>query len=167
MKQGLCDMIGNTLEHYSDYSLKILASSMDISVLRISITPYQKDFGKYSGITPIDTVAASITLCKNSTGILSRLMILPHYSITKEEIGLLSDKGEDLLLRFSIYPEGNGFFTPTWVKLLMDHQTIVPSGKRIDWDKITNQTYKNTGIRSQKWFVPDMTFEETTSSREE
>ena len=162
----ICQIEKSTREHFTDFSLRILAESVGYSIRRIKLTPYTKHFGYNSGLESVDTLRAEITMYTSEGGLLSQLNMLPHYGVSADDIAKAPILCNDLDVRFSIYPEGNGFFTPTWIRGLGDNISLTPSGSRIDWDKITNQTYKKTGIRSQKWIIQDMTFEEATATHE-
>lgn len=152
--------------HYTDYSLKLLAQTVGLSIRRIKLRPFTKDFGYNSGIESVDTLLADISMFTSSAGILSYVEILPHYLPSAEEMAKAPLICEDLVVRFSIYPEGDGFFTPTWIQAIGKDFIVRPSGVRMDWDKMTNQTYRRTGILSQKWLIPGMTFDDATATDE-
>lgn len=157
-------MRGN-IEHYSDYSLKGLAGSLGYTLYKISLSPYKKFFGLISSIPPVDTLLAKVVLY-NESGLLSHLEILPHYNIGREEISTAPKVCDDLRIRFSIYPEGNGFFTPTWIQATCGNKEIRPDGTRMDWDKLTNKTGRETGIYAHKWIVEGMSFPQATATQE-
>lgn len=152
-------------KHYTDFSLKFLAQSVGYTIRKIYLRPFTKQFGYKSGLDSIDTLRAEISLfINNSGGLLSQLYIFPHYHLTENDIANAPLLCEDLVIRFSIYPEGNGFFTPTWIHAIGHDYSIHPSGERIDWDILTNKAYKNTGIRSRQWKIPGMTLENATAT---
>lgn len=164
--QSFDQIARQTREHYTDFSLKLLAQSVGFSIRRIKLSPYTKHFGYNSGLDSVDTLMAEISMYSSQGGLLSQLEILPHYHVNKEFFEKTPLFCNDLVVRFSIYPEGNGFFTPTWIEGMGKDFTIHPSGNRIDWDKLINQTYKKTRTLSPKWIIPGMTFEKATTSHE-
>lgn len=164
--QSFDQIARQTREHYTDFSLKLLAQSVGYSIRRIKLSPYTKHFGYNSGLDSIDTLIADISMYVSEGGLLSHLEMLPHYHLSDEDIAKAPFLCDDLVVRFSIYPEGNGFFTPTWIRGTGDGFTLQSYGARIDWDKMANQTYRKTGIRSPKWIIPGMTYENATTTHE-
>ena len=152
--------------HYTDFSLKLFSENNGFRIESILMHPVTIDFGQASGLSSINTIEATITICQISDGLLSYLHTLPRYGIQEEKIDTFPSVCDDLVIRFSIRPDGKGYYTPTWIRCYCNDEKFVPDGDRIDWDYLENKASKWTHRRSHKWAIPDSNFKIATSTHE-
>ena len=153
-------------KHHSDFSLSIFAAHSGYKLISIKMQRFTKEYGEESGFPPIETIEATITLCRLSDGLLSYLKVLPKYQIPKEMIASCPSECDDIQIRFSIRLDGQGYYTPTWITCWNKDPCFTPNGDRIDWDYLENKASKWTHRRSRRWNIPDSDFEKATSSHE-
>lgn len=153
-------------KHYTDFSLKLFSSLSGFRIESIRMHPVTISFGQDSEIPSIKTVEAIITICQLSDGLLSYLHALPKYGIQEELIDTYPSICEDIDIRFSIRPDGKGYYTPTWIRCYSRGKAFTPQGDRIDWDFLENKASKWTHRKSHRWIIPDLDFEKATSTHE-
>lgn len=61
-----------------------------------------------------ETIDAIIVLCNNANGLVSYLSLPPYYRISKKDMRSYPTTCDDIIIRFSIRRDGQGYFPPFW-----------------------------------------------------
>lgn len=121
-------------QFYAEYELSTILKRAKYSLSSIEIV---KESFLVEGETQ-DFLVARVIAMDERTGAISYPTIYPRYFTDNLPIEALLGKCDDLYVRFSIFFNKTGFFSPLWTTLIKDGVNYEPTGPRMDWDKYKN-----------------------------
>ena len=131
---NLVKMANAHAQYYIEYDLRLLLEKDNYTLRSIEMV---KENICIEG-EPYDYLVAKLVVVNNQTGLISYPIIYPRYSTGSDNIDHWLGKCDDLAVRFSIFFDKTGFFSPLWISLEKAGKRYEPKGKRLDWDKYNN-----------------------------
>lgn len=94
-----------------------------------------------------DFLVAKITAVDKADGRVSYPKIYPRFFTSDDFDDFFLGKCDDLVVRFSIFFDKTGFFSPLWTRLYKDGKEFKSSGVAMDWDKYSNPASRMSRTR--------------------
>ena len=130
-KPSLEKLFGSQLKHYMEFGLLDLLKDVGYSLDSIYVEYEEQMIDETGEMSNIPVVKFSVI---NKNGVISYRKLFPRFLDDKADIK--EEKLKDVIVRFSITPDGKSFFTPCWVSAIYEDKEIRLFGTRVDWDKI-------------------------------
>ena len=121
-------------QYYATYRLSIILNRANFLLSSIEMV---KESYLVEGDT-YDFLVAKLIVVDKSSGRILYPKIYPRFFTDDDISGSFVGKCDDMGVRFSIFFDKSGFFSPLWTELFKDGRRYKPEGLRMDWDKYNN-----------------------------
>lgn len=139
-------------------SLRAFSAAYGYNIIGLSLrtgeytTPVGGNSPKYHVKTQT-TIMVVAMICNNRNGRISYLTICPYYRINQKIISSYPKTCDDVLIRFSIRRDGEGFFEPKWISCIKGEQEYTPyqaGSNKVDYVSFSDNCLTYDGFSAKR-----------------